>query len=115
VLISLLTVILVACARHDDFPPMLAVIIPPTPSGFTVTTTDNIVWNLSWTNSDPTSVRIFYVYTLDIFTGAPVLLDSTVATSLQANTSIAAPGIVWGVSAISPDNVESSITFASAD
>jgi hypothetical protein len=106
---------LTGCARHDNFPSLLAVVVPPTPGNFTVTTTDDIVYDLAWTNSDPTSVIDFRIYTLNILTGAPENVGSTVTTSFQANTTFATPGIVWGVSAVSPDNVESSIAFATAD
>jgi hypothetical protein len=103
-----------ACARHKDFPAMLPVIAPPTPTNFAVTTTDDVIYDLSWSVSDPSSVAMYRIYSLDIFTGAPTVLDTTTATAAQVNTLVPTPGFVFGVSSVSVQNVESRVVFASA-
>lgn len=114
VLSVLAIVTLAACSRHGDFPPGLVLVEAPAPTNVAVTTSDNIVYDVSWGVSDSTLVAFFRVYNLDPFTGAPALLDSTVTRAVQINTLIPTPGIVFGVSSVSVGNVESTITFASS-
>lgn len=116
VFVGLIAVLTAACARHDDsVPPMLGVLVSPSPANFTVSSSDYIVWTLSWTIADPTVVRFYLVYTVDPFTGLPELADTAMTTSPpDYNIGVALPGLVWGVSAVSTDNVESSIVFGTA-
>lgn len=116
VFVGLIAIVSAACTRHDDsVPPTLPVVLSQSPTNFTVSTSDNIVWTLSWTIPDPTVVRFYLVYTLDPFTGSPVLADTSMTTSPpDYNVGAALPGLEWGVSAVSTDNVESTIIYATA-
>jgi hypothetical protein len=116
IFVGLIAVVAAACARHDDsVPPMLPVVTSPSPTNFTVATSDDIVWNLSWSIADPTVVRFYLVYTLNPFTNMPELADTAMTpTPPPYNTGAAVPGLVWGVSAVSTDNVESTIIYSSA-
>jgi hypothetical protein len=115
IFVGIIGLAVVGCAKHDDAPPgPLSVAVPSTPQNFTIATTDFIVWDLSWTVDDPSSVRIFYVYTYSALTGFPQLSDSTTNTSEQYNIGVAVPGLLWGVSAVSHDNVESPIRSGTA-
>ena len=85
---------------------------PPAPGNFTVSTSDNVTYDLSWTISDPTVIRFYRLYWT--VGGPPNLADTTQATSVQLITTVPTPGIVFGVSSVSVGHVESAITFASA-
>jgi hypothetical protein len=112
--------LLVACSEDLTLPPLLTdvLVVPPAPGNFTVTTSDNMVFDLDWTISDPTVVKFYRIWwELDGFS-API--DTTVATSwtnmdTDFRFPIPVPGIFWGVSSVSVDNVESRIVFGSAE
>ena len=49
-----IVLLLAACSRHDDLPPVAAVIEPPTPTNFTVLDPgDHINYLLEWQVSAP--------------------------------------------------------------
>jgi hypothetical protein len=106
--------LLAGCSQHGDVPPMLPIVEAPAPSSFTVTTADSIIYDLSWTNTEPSTVAFYQLYNLDLFTGFPAFIDTTAATAAQIDVVIPVPGLVFGVSSVSTSNVESRITFGSA-
>ena len=103
-----------ACSKHTDFPSMLPIVAPPAPSNFTVTTSNDIVYDLSWTINNPSAVAYYRLYAQDLFTGAPVLADTTMTTAVQVDLQVPVPGVVFGVSSVSNGNVESAIVYGSA-
>ena len=105
---------LAACSRHSgEFPPTLALVVAPAPSNFAVTTGDNVLYTLTWEVSDPTTVAYYRLYTLDL-TGIPVPRDTTSVSTVQVDTQVPTPGLVFGVSSVSVGSVESSIVYGSA-
>lgn len=106
--------VLAACSQHDDLPPTLPIIEAASPSDFQVTTSDSILFDLSWTHNDVSVVKFYRLYSIDIFTGFPAFIDTTAAMSAQINLIIPIPGMVFGVSAVSTGNIESRIVFGAA-
>jgi hypothetical protein len=106
--------ILVGCAKHgdEDFPPLLPISEPPVPSAFTVTPANgNTATDLAWSISDGSLVDYYQIYLVDFLFGATPL-DTTSATSYQA--PFPPLGLVFGVSTVTIQNVESRIVSASA-
>lgn len=103
-----------SCARHTDFPAALELLTSPAPENFTVTSSDDVNYDLSWTISDPTNVAYYLLYTLNT-SGAFTEIDSTTATAVQVNTFFPTPGIVFGVASVSTGNVSSPIVSGSRD
>jgi len=109
-----IVLVLIACARHDDILPRLDVAEPPIPRNFLVETTDQITYHLSWEIDDPSIVKEYRVYSK--FAGSsPVLEGTTDTTVVEVNTQIPIPGVSFCVSAVTVENVESSLTCASAE
>jgi hypothetical protein len=113
-LLLVAVVLFAACTDDLEFPPAISGVVPPTPSNFTVTTPDDVVFTLTWSVSNSANIRFYQLYTVDPFTGRPVFADTSSADSVQLVTPIPAPGIVFGVASVSTDNIESRIAFASA-
>jgi hypothetical protein len=106
-----LVLLLAACSADLTLPPEIDGIVPPAPENFTVTTTDHITYDLSWTISDPTVIRFYRLYY--VAGGPPVLADTSAATSVQVTTNI--PFIVFGVTSVSTDDIEGPAVFATAE
>lgn len=110
-----------ACSRHDNLPPMLVLPAgdPPTPVFFPVSTTDSITFDLDWTVSDPSNVSHFRVYTIIPLFGIPlqIIEDTTPGeTSSMSKTTTPIPGVpvtdvTFGVSSVTTGNIESTIVF----
>jgi hypothetical protein len=111
-----LVLLLAACSADLTLPPKIDGVVPPTPENFQVTSSDNITFDLSWAISDPTVIRFYHVYVL-LPTGVPELFDTSFATSKQYSTDPPwpVPGIVFGVSSVSNDNIESSLVVGWAE
>jgi hypothetical protein len=112
-LIIVLAAIL-GCAKHKDFPSPLDVKAPPTPTNFTVTMDSLGTYYLDWEVVDSSSVAYYQIYTFDAFAGLSAF-DTTSVSSYQASFGLfKIVGIVWGVSAVTVDNIESVIVYGSA-
>jgi hypothetical protein len=106
--------LLCACAEDLPFPPAIVGVRPSEPSNLSVTTLDDMVFTLTWTVSNPATVQFYRLYSLDPIFGQPVFADTTAVDSVQVVTPIPTPGIVFGVSSVSTDNIESRIVYGSA-
>jgi len=112
-----LIVVLVAilgCAKHKDFPTPMDVKAPPTPANFRVSMDSLGTYYLDWEIGDSSSVAYYQIYTYDAFAGLSEF-DTTTTTSYQASFGLfKIVGIVWGVSAVTVDNIESVIVYGTA-
>ena len=99
-----------ACSKDLTFPPEVTGVFPPQPQNFSVTTSDDIVYNLSWTVSDTTVVAFYRLYTVDLQSGSAQLQDTSMTRSVQVNTLVPTPGLIFGVTSVSTDYIESAIT-----
>jgi hypothetical protein len=106
--------LLAACTTDLTLPPAIDGIVGPRPENFSVTTTDDILYDLSWSVTDPTIVQFYRVYAFDV-TGFPSLLDTTSSTAVQVNTTIPTPGVFFGVTSVSTDNIEGPLAAARAE
>lgn len=116
-LVVVLILMLGACSRHDDVPPPLDVTVPPTPQDLVVETVDFITFTLTWNVSDPSIVREYRLYWRFEST-SPELLPETVdttAVSISVDPPIPAPGIIFCVSSVTLENVESSLVCDAAE
>lgn len=107
----------VACARHDDLPAPLGVADPPVPQDFVVETADWITFTLSWDVADPSSIAEYRLY-WRFPTTSPELLPETVDTttvSITVDPPIPAQGIIFCVSSVTLENIESSLVCGTAD
>ena len=107
------TLLLAACSADLTLPPKIDGTVPPAPSNFTVATSDQIDYDLTWTIGNPTVIRFYHLYIVDPFMG-PVFVDTTASTSVTVSTTFPTPGVVFGVSSVSTDNIESQLVFGSA-
>ncbi len=114
--LSLLAVIglMSVCETREDFPPMLTVTVPPQPANLVVEKLDATNYHLTWTIDDPNNLVMEYrVWSVNSFT-PPDTIGTTVELYADVNTVIPIPGLVFGVSAVTIQNVESDITTAPA-
>jgi hypothetical protein len=103
-----------ACSDDLTIPPPVNGVYPPQPENFVVTTSDDIVYDLSWTVSDTTVISFYRLYALDIATGNLALQDTSGTRAVQVNTLVPTPGLIFGVSSVSTDRIESAITTGAA-
>jgi hypothetical protein len=114
----LLSIGVLGCPEHSDFPTQLDLVVPPTPGNFVITYTGpnpqgGYDYDLSWTISDATYVDHYRVYLLELGT-APELVAETTNTSLPATLPFQITGLQMGVAAVSTGNVEGHYTSAEA-
>jgi hypothetical protein len=113
-LTSLLTVAVAVafapgCENHENFPQPLGVAAPPTVTNFSVTTPDNMNFDLQWEIDDPTGVQLYRIYFGVQGLGPPELETETTQTcpcTFPAALPTPISGTVWGVSVVTDENVE---------
>jgi hypothetical protein len=107
---------LAACARHESLPPALKVMEPPVPTNVSVETVDYVTFHLSWEVDDPSVVSYYRLYWKSAFS-AVAPLDTTVHTSAQVTTEGGLPvhGIIFCVSSVTTENVESRLVCVPAE
>jgi hypothetical protein len=71
-------------------------------------------YNLDWFVEDSLSVAYYRVFIIDPFTGPDELDTTSVSTYGFDFRPLAVTGIIWGVSAVSVDNLESRMVSAVA-
>jgi hypothetical protein len=118
VCLLVLSVGLLGCPEHSDFPTQLELVVPPTPTNFVITYTGpnpqgGYDYDLNWTISDATDVDHYRVYLLELGT-APEFVAETINTSLPATLPFLITGLQMGVAAVSTGNVEGHYTSAVA-
>ncbi|MBI4720709.1 MAG: hypothetical protein HY770_05735 [Chitinivibrionia bacterium] len=112
-LLILIPLILLSCAKHNDFPPAVDVAEPPVPADFTVTMPDLGVYELDWHVADSSLVSYYRIYIYSLYTG-PEEVDTTSVSEYYTDFGFPVTEVIWGVSSISVENVESKIVYASA-
>jgi hypothetical protein len=104
-------VVLSACEKRDDFPPLLPLSAPPPPSDLTIEKTSPTLYTLDWDIVDPDSVVSFFNVYGEGFLGAE-FIDSTFAPPVQIDVLVPAQGTMrFGVSSVSDQNVEGAIVW----
>jgi hypothetical protein len=112
--VVIIGVLLAACSEHDDVLPPIEVAYPPTPANFVVETTDLLTYHLSWEIDDPSVVKEYRIYSQ--YAGSDLVLEGTSdATAIDVVSPIAIEGIVFCVSAVTVENVESHLVCATSD
>ena len=107
-------VALFACEKREDFPPVLPVIPPPMPTNFQVTSPADQEYDLTWDIDDPDNVvEEFWIYAYSAFT-LPDTIGTTTNTSYFVRTAIPLEGLIFGVSSVSDQNVESDLAIEPA-
>ncbi len=116
-LVVVLILMLSACARHDDLPPPLNVTVPPMPQDLVVETVDWITFTLSWNIADPSIVKEYRLYWRFASTSVELLPETvdTTTVSISVDPPIPAPGIIFCVSSVTTENVESSLVCGAAE
>jgi hypothetical protein len=112
-LLLCIPLLLLGCATHDDFPQAVSVSAPQVPTQFTVAMPDIGVYELDWQVADSTQVSYYRIYIFDPYAG-PAEVDQTTVSEYYYEFPIAVTEVVWGVSAVSTENVESRIVYAFA-
>lgn len=112
--IVILALVVTACARHDDVPPPLEVMTPPTPKNLVVETVDQLTYDLSWEIDDPAVVKEYRIYS-EYGTSGPQLEGTTDTTTIQVISPVALSGLVFCVSAVTLENVESALTCGTSE
>ena len=103
-----------ACSKHDDVPPPLEVMTPPTPKNLVVETVDQLTYDLSWEIDDPAVVKEYRIYS-EYGSSGPVLEGTTDTTTIQVISPVAISGLVFCVSAVTLENVESPLACATSE
>jgi hypothetical protein len=107
-LIVLCTLALLACEKREDFPPKYDITIPPQPYNLSVTYVEaQRVYDLTWEIDDPDQlVEEYFVY-LSSGLAAPDTIGTTTTTSFTYNWPLNLSGLIFGVTSVSDENVES--------
>jgi hypothetical protein len=115
--VAAVTVALAACEKREDFPPLLPIDSPPTPYDFEVVQglpPDTLDYDLTWKIDDPDSlVKEYWIYAYSSVT-IPDTVGTTTDMFYAVRTAVDLPGLVFGVSAVTGQNVESDIVTAPA-
>jgi len=103
------------CKKHEDFPQPLGVTAPPKVINLSVTTPDNVDFDLMWDIADPTGVQAYRIYFGIEGLGEPEF-DSEWTNPCPCTVPVSLPlpvtNTVWGVSVVTDDNVEGAmVTF----
>jgi len=101
-----------SCEERQDFPQLLNVSAPPEPFNLTITSPAPQQYDLAWEISDPAAVKLYRVYIVSF--GTAELVGTADTTQFLAQTILPIQGIVFGVSAVSTENVESDLATAVA-
>jgi hypothetical protein len=113
-LLVLGVILIVGCETREDFPPLLPITPPPSPTNLVVESYDPLEYDLTWQIDDPNSdVREFWVWAWSDIT-LPETVGVAVDTFFCAETNFQVPGLVFGVSAVSDQNVASNLASAAA-
>jgi hypothetical protein len=110
-LLSLL--VLLGCDSRNELPAVLGITPPPQPANLNIQKTSPTMYELTWTIDNPTAVSEFRVYSVGPF-GPPELIGATDQTQTDVDTVIPVTGIVFGVSSVTVENVESDLTSVAA-
>lgn len=106
--------VLLGCEKREDYPTSLSITPPPTPTNFEVTSPGPLQYDLSWSIDDPDGiVKEFWIYAYSQIS-LPDTVGTTTGTTYLVETSFQIPGLVFGVSAVSTQNVESDLATAPA-
>jgi len=106
--------VLLGCENREDFPPLLPITPPPTPTNFEVTSPGPLQYDLKWSINDPDGiVKEFWIYAYSQIS-LPDVVGTTTDTTYLVETSFELPGLTFGVSAVSTQNVESDLATALA-
>jgi hypothetical protein len=106
--------VLWGCDSREDFPPTLPITPPPTPTNFVVTSPAPLQYDLEWSINDPDGVvKEYWIYAYSSIS-LPDTVGTTTETSYPVETSFEVPGLVFGVSAVSFQNVESDLAISAA-
>jgi hypothetical protein len=111
-LLPVIILLIFACSKHDDPPTRVSVVEPPTPFNFTVLSPTPGIFDMSWDIDDPSVVSYYRLYYLDPFFSQLTFADTTAATSIQFDVGAAITELMWGVSAVTVENVEGTIVYA---
>jgi hypothetical protein len=108
--------ILGGCPKHENFPTQIEAVEAPAPTNFVITSlglnsSGTFDYDLSWTVSDPTHVDRYRLYLVGSGL-VPELAQETSANSLPITLPFNAQGLQFGLSTVSTDLVESSMTIA---
>ena len=113
-IIVLVVLLIISCAKHENFPNEVNVNQPPTPADFVVTMCPDGNYTLNWFVQDSLSVSYYRVFVIDPYTG-PDELDTTSVSNYAIDfRPLIVTGIIWGVSAVSVDNIEGRMVSAVA-
>jgi hypothetical protein len=112
-LLFLIPLILLSCTKHNDFPQSIDVVEPPVPTGFTVAMPNLGEYVLDWDVADPAAVSYYRIYIYSPYTG-PEVFDTTSVSEYSKDLGIPLTELIWGVSSVTFENVESKIVYASA-
>jgi hypothetical protein len=108
--------ILGGCPKHENFPTQIKAVEAPAPTNFVITSlglnaSGTYDYDLSWTVSDPSHVDRYRLYLVGNGL-VPELVQETSANSLPITLPFNAQGLQFGLSTVSTDLVESSMTIA---
>jgi hypothetical protein len=105
--------LLTGCEKREDFPTAIDVAEPPRPYDLEVVKTSATMYTLTWTIDDPSLlVDEYKVYSVSAF--GQELLGTTDQLQTDVDTVLPLTGLVFGVSSVTTQNVESDLTTAAA-
>jgi hypothetical protein len=107
------TLALAACQKREDFPPQYNLVIPPTPTNLSVTWVQaRSQYDITWDIDDPDNlVDVFFVY-LSSGLEPPDTIGSTTIPTFSFTWPFELSGLVFGVTSVSEQNVESDAAIA---
>lgn len=115
-LTSLLTVAVAVafapgCEKHENFPQPLGVAVPQTVNNLSVTTLDNIVFDLTWDVDDPSAVQVYRAYYILEGLPMPNLAGEGPTPQATIDFQVTVSGVTFGVSVVTPENVEGAMVL----
>lgn len=115
-LLILCLAVVMGCSKREDMSPAHPIDAPPVPENFQIKKINTLIgvldeYELNWDVSDPSAVDFFRLYAVSGFT-LEHIGDSSAPPETVTTLSMA--GLVFGVTSVSVQNVESDAAFALA-
>jgi hypothetical protein len=107
-----LVVFVLGCSQHDDTPTRHSFIPAPAITSLNIIDDGGGKYTITWNVDDDTAVQYYRVYWFNFLTGALEKVAEPSGTQQGVDIGLEAGGLVFGVSAVTVENIEGAMATA---